>query len=520
MITRKTISRSVGRTLGLTVVCASSVCAAQLEAPFTTATRYNAVGDVTGTIAPDPDQAGPLRLRAVRNTYSQGLLVRIETGQLTNWADESVAPADWGGYGFAALSTREIAYDGYGRTSSERLRGADGTIESLVQHSYDGQGRVECVAVRMNKDVFASISTGACDPGTPGSQGPDRITRFTYDNLDQILTEVRAYRSSLEQTYVTNTYSGRFLTSRTDANGNRTEIVPDSYWRVFRRIYPSPTNAGAVNTNDYNEFTYEDNGNLKTERKRNGALITYAYDGNNRVIEKAFSNQTYTKDVRYDYDLRGLTLGSYFEATPQVGAFNQFDGFGRPLTSTSSVQLSSTSIARTLTYEHDNDGNRRRVTHPDGAYFQYEFDGMNRVSGVRENGSSSLVTVGYKPSGERQNLVRGGGATTVYGYNNAGRLGSLVQNLTGTADDVNDTFLYNPAGQITQYTQGNSAYAYPGNFNRTGNYRPNGLNQYSILDGQQVAYDVNGNLTSDGVTGYTYDLENRLVSTTGPVSDL
>jgi hypothetical protein len=47
-------------------------------------------------------------------------------------------------------------------------------------------------------------------------------------------------------------------------------------------------------------------------------------------------------------------------------------------------------------------------------------------------------------------------------------------------------------------------------------YARNGLNQYTSAGGAAFTYDANGNLTSDGTTGYGYDIENRLV---GPVME-
>src|SRR5262245_3101077 len=47
----------------------------------------------------------------------------------------------------------------------------------------------------------------------------------------------------------------RQLTSQTDANDNRTELEYDDYGRLWKRFYPSPSGAGAVNYSDYNEYT-------------------------------------------------------------------------------------------------------------------------------------------------------------------------------------------------------------------------------------------------------------------------
>jgi RHS repeat-associated protein len=46
-------------------------------------------------------------------------------------------------------------------------------------------------------------------------------------------------------------------------------------------------------------------------------------------------------------------------------------------------------------------------------------------------------------------------------------------------------------------------------------YVPNGLNEYTSVGGIAFAHDADGNLTSDGVNIFTYDVENRLVGRSG-----
>jgi RHS repeat-associated protein len=497
--------------------------AEQTERSFLQASRYNLRGQVTGTISPDPDGAGPSRYLATRNSYdSRGLLVKVETGELSAWLDENIEPRNWENNAtFAVFSTKEFTYDDQGFKSSGRLRGTNGAIEALVQYSYNAQNLVRCRVVRMNAAAYASPPTDACALGTEGDYGPDRITRYSYDGFDQVTTEERAVGTSVQQTYVTNGYSGRLLTSQTDANGNRTELRYNDYGTVSKRVYPSPVSPGTVNELDYNEYTYEKNGNLKTDRKRNGAVITYTNDANNRPIVKDLSDNTYSHDVSFNYDLRGVMLSARFDSDSGQGESYSPDEFGAVLTRQNNVGGTNYIVG----YGYDADGNRTRVTGPDGYFFEYGFDGLDRATTLSSSNNASQsasttlqLTVGYGLDGQRSNITRPGAATTGITRDNAMRMDSFTQDFVGTTNDLTNIFSYNPASQLRQLVQTNDAYNYRESNNRAGVYVPNGLNQYAKVGGTDYSYDANGNLTGDGELTYAYDMENHLVSASGTVN--
>jgi RHS repeat-associated protein len=518
------------------IVLSSPLYAQQAAAPHTFATRYNVAGQATGTLAPDPDGAGVLGYGATRNTYgtsgaTTGLLIKIEFGELSTWVNETVAPSAWSG--FTIYQTRTFEYDNQGRKFAERVIGKNGTtIESLVQYSYDAWDRVACKVVRMNPATFASPNPDPCQLGTQGGFGPDRISRFTYDDLDNVLTEQRAVGTPIAQTYVTNTFFARgVLSSQTDAKGNRTEPRYDQNWRMVKRVYPSPSTPNSVNESDYNQYDYDKNGNVTFERKRNGQTISSTYDANNRLTFKNLSDNTYSGDISYGYDLRGLTRYSCFGTaatsscdTGGQGETNIFDGFGN-LTSRTS-RMAGTS--RTLGYQYDFEGNRTLVTHPDGAYFTYNRDGLNRMCTVGESSAApacntadpnAFVVLHYSTEGKRLDITRPGGSVTNLVTDNALRVGSFIQNFAGSTNDLANSFGYNPASQIVSLTQSNTQYNYAEAQNRIGGYSVNGLNQYTQIDGSSVSYDASGNLTADGAgMTFTYDMENHLVGTGGTAS--
>lgn len=502
-------------------VLSVSVFAAQTAAPYTLANRYDLAGQLTGTISADPDGGGPLGFPAVRNTYNaNGLLEKIESGELKIWQDEFVEPAAWSG--FEVVATKYFRYDSYGRKIVDAKLNRQGYTKSLVQINYDSENRINCKAVRLSAEYYRveqySSLPDACVPAA-SSYGTDRVTQFEYttDGRDLVKVEKRAVGTLLQQNYVTNTYypESRLLETQTDANGNLTRLEYDNYNNLYRRYYPSSTVKGFHNASDYNQYGYDFNGNMSFERKRNGVTINYQYDNNNRLIQKDFADDT--KDICFDYDLRGLQTNARFGSVTLScygkGIVNSYDGFGR-LISTANTMAST----KTISYQYDDNGNREKITHPDGTAFVYGFDGVNRVNSLSQGGNA-LIGLTYGVDGRRSELSRTGGAATTYKFDDLLRLEKIDQKFSNTTDNLATTFQYSPANQIIELNYSNTLYHYKGNENRTGVYVANGLNQYERINGQPIAHDdQKGNLTNDGSTLYTYDDENRLLTTTSALA--
>jgi len=87
-----------------------------------------------------------------------------------------------------------------------------------------------------------------------------------------------------------------------------------------------------------------------------------------------------------------------------------------------------------------------------------------------------------------------------------------------TATDFEAGFDYSPASQIVARAQMNDLYEWMPSGAATVDSTANGLNQVTSVDGAALEYDDRGNLTDDGVWSYSYDVENRLRSATGPAS--
>ncbi|MFL6863856.1 MAG: hypothetical protein ACJ8DZ_12755, partial [Allosphingosinicella sp.] len=390
------------------------------------------------------------------------------------------------------------------------------TIHAVTDKSWDDQGRPVCQAQRMNPASFGE-QPGACAFTSPGAQSPDRITHNVYDAAGQLLQVQRAYLTSLQQNYATYEYTPNGKQKAViDANGNRAEMTYDGYDRQRRWIFPSATATGTANQNDYEEYGYDAVGNRLSLRKRDGIMLTYAYDNTNRMWLKnvppsASGGAGYA--VYYSYDFRGLLTRTWFASG--AGITNSYDGFGRLLSSTSNMGGSDRIVAS----YYDAAGRRVRVDHPEGGwFFTYDYDASGAVTSIKQGGTIPLVNFIYDALG-RRTVAGNAYIATSYGYDSAWRTNSIEHNLVGTSGDQSYTLAYNPASQVVARTSSNDAYASNRAYNVTRGYSVNGLNQYTAAGPVSFTYDANGNLTGNDAWSYVYDAENRLVSAAERRSD-
>jgi RHS repeat-associated protein len=517
--------------LTLAALGLSAVAAAQSSpSAYTYATRYDAAGRVTGTIAPDPDGAGPLHYAAVRNTYdARGNLTKVESGELATWQSESVAPASWSS-AFTVYTTAETTYDSQNRKVTETVKGSDLVAVSLTQYSYDSFGRLQCTAVRMNPAVYGSLPSSACTLGTVGSYGPDRISKSVYDDAGQLLQVREAVGTTDEGSEATYSYTTNGLKKYViDQAGNKAELRYDGHDRQVRWVFPSTTKpgsfndstpanalatAGALNEADYEVYTFDAVGNRLSLRKRDGSTLTYTYDFLNRMTVKTVPERsglatTHTRDVYYEYDLQDRQTKARFDSLAGEGETTAYDGFGQ-VTSASETMDGAT---RALSFLYDKDGDRTQITHPDGQAFTYGYDGLDRFAWLYEGVGTGvwLDQITYNARASLQARSERYGSSIFWGYDTAGRLATQVDTYAGGSGNVTVTLGYNPAAQLTTQTRDNDGYAWTGQATVSRAYTANGLNQYTAAGGAAFCYDANGNLTADGSSVYLYDIENRLV---------
>lgn len=470
----------------------------------TTYYYYDSIGRNTGEISADPDGSGSLPRLAKRTTYNDdSQITKIESGTATGTAQSNLD-------NMSVTMYVQYSYDALGRKIQDKVV-AGGANANVTQYSYDAWNRTVCTAQRMNMN---SLPSDACSLGNEGNYGKDRITKNVYDDAGQLTQIIKAYGTSLEQTYQVNTYTDNGkLEYITDANDNTAKLAYDGYDRLTHWYFPSKTKGAlSESTTDYEKYGYDGNDNRTSWRKRDGNTLTFGYDSLNRMAWKKVPASSgiaavHTQDVYYGYDNRGLELYARYGSSTGEGISTTYDIFGNALTST----INLNSISRTLTSTYSKTGFRKTLKHPDNHTFTYTPDYIYRVKSITHSTAGTLAAYSYDSKGRLDKLT--GGITSDYDFFNSGRLSKLTHNLAGTTYDNTYQYSYNPANQVVNLTSSKTAFA-PNIGQTDTSYSVNGLNQYTTVSGKGFSYDTKGNLTNDGTLKYYFDQENRLVKTT------
>jgi RHS repeat-associated protein len=158
-----------------------------------------------------------------------------------------------------------------------------------------------------------------------------KVTNFTYDNLNRVLTitlpKPQPTSPNFVTTYTYDTYDSQFglvLTQETDPNGKITKAGHDQFGQIISitnslgAISTAAYNKGLLasitdpngNTTNYNYdslrqltstsfpdglteiYTYWEDGLLKTRTDRKNQMISYNYDHMKRLIQKTYPNTT------------------------------------------------------------------------------------------------------------------------------------------------------------------------------------------------------------------------------------
>jgi RHS repeat-associated protein len=400
----------------------------------------------------------------------------------------------------AAGNRTEFDYDDNNRQTA--IHYPDGTVSSTV---YDAMGR----------------KIGETDQA-------GNTTTYEYDALGRLIRVIDALGNTTAFGYDA---LGNKI-SQTDPNGHVTSWDYDALNRVVRHTLPS---------GQQEQFAYDANGNRISHMDFNGDTTVFGYDAKDRLILKTYADDsevafTYTPAGQKETatDARGTTRYLY-DARDRLLEVDQPDGTAVTYTydangNRTSVATASGSTAYAFdelnrlhtvtdsaggvtTYAYDAAGNRASVTYPNGIVTTYTYDSLQRLTALENETSTGTVVSGYTytlgPAGNRLSVTEHSGRVVDYTYD---ALYRLVEEAISDSVAGDETVGYTYDGFGNRLTKTDSsgavAYTYDVNDRLISESGPAGILNYT--------YDANGNRLSkaDGVTttDYFYDFENRLIS--------
>lgn len=341
----------------------------------------------------------------------------------------------------------------------------------------------------------------------------NQTASYQYDSLNQVLqvTDPRGLPNGV--TSFTYDANGNLLTVQDPSQqgtGLMTSYVYDNMDRVIARIDPLQRQES---------YQYDLGGNLTQYTDRRGKVATLTYDALDRTTFAGFGTQpgpTYESTISYAYDKYDRLLatadslaGSNLCSTVLAGASicHTYNDLTRTYT--------ETTPQGTITYNADLAGRRSTMTVAGQPTVSYTFDFANRLTQISQatTPTATVTSFSYDADGRRTSLTLPNGVSTAYCYDSNSRLTNLLYNTSantcqgGQANLGSLSYAYDRLGRRTQVW---------GVFARTGLPQPvtsasyDAANELLQWNGQLFSYDLNGNMTSDGMNAYSWDARNQL----------
>ncbi len=339
------------------------------------------------------------------------------------------------------------------------------TANRTTAYDYDSADRMIKITDALNNDTEFEYNARA--QMTKVTDALNQEYTFAYDPVGRVLSKTRA---------------GTSMTFEYDAVGNRTKKT-DYAGTVTNYTYD---NLNRITQNSLGTFTYDDLSRMITATNSNGT-VSFSYDSRGRVHT---TTDVYNRMIEYGYDPNGN------RTLLKLGGIN-YTGYGydaaNRLTSLSDLNWNE---ATTLAY--DNADRLTSMFRPRGVTRTLDYDGMSRLTKLRDESKSILQDKDYSYNIANQiSQISEPGRVRVFTYDNLDRLTAVADSLNG-----NESYAYDSVGNRTA-SHLSSSYT----------YQP--FNRLTSTQDATYTYNANGSMTSrsdaDGDHTFNHDSDGRLV---------
>ena len=505
---------------------------------------YNSLGQILTHTTADGAVA--------QNTYN------ASTGYLTQTV---------GDYGTGKLNaTTQLTYDSYGHVAT--IKDANSHTSTIITNALDQVTEVDGASSEVEQKAYDANGNLLTDKKqAPSSQWEEMQNIY---NAYQQVTAVRQYTSATA--YLETDYAY-------DANGNRTTVT-DPLGHTTTTAYDERNKAYQVTDPLSHTVKYDFDGNGNTNKLTDelSHITTYAFDGLDRLEQKTFPDSSYQtwkfdavgnvtglrttagNTITQTYDTRNCMLTQVYGTSTITNTYDLMNRLhtategGAALTYAYDHLGRNTSFTdqagHTSTYSYDLVGNRTSTAYPTGVTVNRAHDASNRVTTLKDGGSTTQATYSYDILDRPTSLALANSTTVTYTFDLVNRL-TNVQN-TLASGNRNYSYVYNSAGLRTSETEprgtlgygydnrneltsiteptgspfAGQSFGYDAGFNRaswtlgstTTNYTVNNLNQYATVSGSTApTWNGDGGMASFAGNTYSYDALGRLTKVSNSI---
>ncbi len=353
----------------------------------------------------------------------------------------------------------------------------------------------ENISVAFEYDDYGNNNKTTAPKGIVSSSSYDKASRLT--SITNSNGHTISYILDDNDNLLEEAFNGQSTKYNVDANDNIIKIINAKNNATTLTLDADDDTLSKVQFGDAkDEYTYFDDGSVKTYKTPKGVVFYYTYDDELRLKSVSGGGQT----IGYTYDSKGRAE----TVTNENGTIRfYYDNLDR-------VTQTKDHYENFVKYAYDKNSNITKITYPNNKVVTYSFYDDNLLHTVTDwNGK--ITSYSYRKDGLLSSTTYANGTVRSLSYDEAGRMtnkrwgksdGSIINAYTFELDKLGNhtkEIKTEPFGVIPFDSQ---------NINNTFN----NVNEITSDGTNSFAFDKNGNNISNGKATFSFDVYDRLTN--------
>ena len=345
--------------------------------------------------------------------------------------------------------------------TSKTVNSKDSKKNVSKSYEYDNMGRILRAVTNDLTTYYAYDDLGRKTEEVEGKDGYSTFKGFFYEGVSQYTRQqIVGINNLLMYSYTSYEYDGEMRLTKVKETGEETV-----------------------------SYTYDRNGNKKSETLANGVVSTYDYNSANRIVKLVNKKGNSTiSSYEYSYYLDGsdackkTTENGIIETTEY-----EYDGLKR----LTNEEVKKGNTTDTYSYEYDDYGNRSKMTATGTEIYEtvYDYSLNGKYTALLQKEVKS-VEKESNPLDLNSNVKQ-----TVYTYDANGN------QITKTAEGKTETNTYDGLNQLIGFTDGETTASYK--------YNASGLRYEKTVNGETInhVWDGNKQIVADVIDNQFYEAD-------------